>query len=166
MRIYRNMYTKNERQHVTTWHFLNSRKIPNPNSLILCIKEKKKTHFMSNSNAFPQKIKLKPQFSPSFLPPASLSSSSLSSADLAQPVVCLGVGDDGLNGDDGLVDLCLELPQLLDVQQSEDLGCFIQSCIWEETYFTFWSVKFYWIHVFTLYMSYKVGDPWLTSSSS
>lgn len=153
MCIYRNMYTKNERQHVTTWHSLNSRKIPNPNS------------FMSNSTAFPPKIKLKPpRFSPSFLPPASLSSSSLSSADLAQPVVCLGVGDDGLNGNDGLVDLCLELPQLLDVQQSEDLGCFVQSCIWEETYFTFWSVKFYWIHVFTLHMSYKVGDPWLTSS--
>ena len=130
MGIYRNMYTKNERQHVTNWHFLNTQKIPNLNSLILCIKGKNTNSFMSNSNAFPLKIKLKPLwFSPSFLPPASLSSSSLSSADLAQPVVCLGVSDDGLNGDDGLIDLRLELPQLLDVQQSEDLGCFVQSCI-------------------------------------
>lgn len=55
----------------------------------------------------------------------SLSSSSLSSADLAQLVVCLGVSDDGLNGDDGLVDLGLEVPQLLDVQQSEDLSRFV-----------------------------------------
>lgn len=57
------------------------------------------------------------------------SSSSLSSADLAQPVVCLGVSDDGLNSHDGLVDLGLELPQLLDVQQTQDLGRFVQSRI-------------------------------------
>lgn len=63
-------------------------------------------------------------FLPSFQRP---SSSSLSSAHLAQPVVCLGVGDDGLNGYDGLVDLGLELPQLLDVQQAQDLGRFVQS---------------------------------------
>lgn len=41
-------------------------------------------------------------------------------------MVCLGVGDDGLNGYDGLVDLGLELPQLLDVQQAEDLSRFVQ----------------------------------------
>lgn len=39
-----------------------------------------------------------------------------SSADFAQPVVCLGVGNDGLNRNNGLVDLGLEFPQLLDVQ--------------------------------------------------
>lgn len=55
------------------------------------------------------------------------SSPSLSSADLAQPVVRLGVGYDGLNGDDGLVDLRLQLPQLLDVQQAQDLRRFVQS---------------------------------------
>lgn len=57
------------------------------------------------------------------------SSSSLSSADLAQPVVCLGVSYDGLNSHDGLVDLGLQLPQLLNVQQAQDLGRFVQSCI-------------------------------------
>lgn len=57
----------------------------------------------------------------------------LSSADLAQPVVRLGVSYDGLNGDDGLVDLRLQLPQLFDVQQPQDLGCFVQGSIcWEE----------------------------------
>ncbi|PWA31990.1 hypothetical protein CCH79_00018845 [Gambusia affinis] len=50
----------------------------------------------------------------------------LSSADLAQPVVRLGVGYDGLDGDDGLVDLRLQLPQLLDVQQAQNLGRFVQ----------------------------------------
>lgn len=64
-----------------------------------------------------------------------LSSSLLSSADLSQPVVCLGVGDDGLNGHDGLVDLGLELSQLLDVQQAQDLSCLIQSRIWEDICF-------------------------------
>lgn len=64
-----------------------------------------------------------------------LSSSSLSSADLSQPVVCLGVGDDGLNGHDGLVDLGLELSQLLDVQQAQDLSRLVQSRIWEEICF-------------------------------
>lgn len=64
-----------------------------------------------------------------------LTSSSLSSADLSQPVVCLGVGDDGLNGHDGLVDLGLELSQLLDVQQAQDLSRLIQSGIWEEIRF-------------------------------
>lgn len=64
-----------------------------------------------------------------------LTSSSLSSADLSQPVVCLGVGDDGLNGHDGLVDLGLEHSQLLDVQQAQDLSRLIQSGIWEEIRF-------------------------------
>lgn len=63
------------------------------------------------------------------LPFSSVPSSSLSSADLAQPVVCLRVGYDGLNGYDGLVDPGLQLPQLLDVQQAQDLGRFVQSCI-------------------------------------
>ncbi|KAG7239345.1 hypothetical protein INR49_029333 [Caranx melampygus] len=36
--------------------------------------------------------------------------------------------DDGLNGYDGLVDLGLQLSQLLNVQQAQDLSCFIQSC--------------------------------------
>lgn len=61
----------------------------------------------------------------------SLSSSWLSAADLAQPVVCLGVGYDGLNCYNGLVDLGLELPQLLDVQQAQDLSRFVQSGIWK-----------------------------------
>ncbi|MEQ2187545.1 hypothetical protein GOODEAATRI_005771 [Goodea atripinnis] len=56
----------------------------------------------------------------------------LSSADLAQPVVRLGVSYDGLNGNNGLVDLRLQLPQLLDVQQAQDLGCFVQGCICRE----------------------------------
>lgn len=55
---------------------------------------------------------------------------SSSSADLSQPVVCLGVGDDGLHGHNGLVDLGLQLSQLLDVQQTQDLSRFIQSGVW------------------------------------
>lgn len=81
---------------------------------------------------------------PSFLQRPS--SSSFSSADLAQPVVCPGVGYDGLNSYDGLVDLRLQLPELLDVQQTQDLGCFIQCRIWKEMitfYFPFPYVRFY-----------------------
>lgn len=61
--------------------------------------------------------------------------SSSSSADLSQPVVCLGVGDDGLHGHDGLVDLGLQLSQLLDVQQAQDLSRLVQSRVWEEINF-------------------------------
>lgn len=60
---------------------------------------------------------------------------SSSSADLSQPVVCLGVGDDGLHGHDGLIDLGLQLSQLLDVQQAQDLSRLIQSCVWGESSF-------------------------------
>lgn len=57
-----------------------------------------------------------------------------SSAHLSQPVVRLGVGDDGLNGYDGLVDPGLQLAQLLDVQQPQDLSRFVQSgvCGWKK----------------------------------
>lgn len=44
-------------------------------------------------------------------------------------MVRFGVGDDGLNGHDGLVDLRLQLPQLLDVQQAQDLSRFVQGCV-------------------------------------
>lgn len=60
----------------------------------------------------------------------SFTSSSSSSAHLAQPVVGLGVGDDGLDGHDGLVDLGLQLPQLLDVQQAQDLSRLVQRGVW------------------------------------
>lgn len=109
------------------WHLL---QVPNRIGLISCKNGKKyKRIYVQRRQALPLKIKLKlPWFSPA-LRPASFSSSSLSSAHFAQPVVCLGVGYDGLNGYDGLVDLCLELPQLLDVQQAQDLGRFVQSGI-------------------------------------
>lgn len=45
-------------------------------------------------------------------------------------MVCLGVGDDGLHGHDGLVDLGLQLSQLLDVQQAQDLSRLVQSGVW------------------------------------
>lgn len=48
-----------------------------------------------------------------------------SSAHFPQPVVGLGVGDDGLNSDDGFIDLGLQLPQFLNVQQAQDLSCFV-----------------------------------------
>lgn len=57
---------------------------------------------------------------------------SSSSADLSQPVVCLGVGDDGLHSHDGLVDLGLQLSKLLDVQQAQDLSRLVQSGICED----------------------------------
>lgn len=83
---------------------------------------------MSNSNK-DGKSNL-PWFTPS-------RSSSLSSPDLAQLVVCLGVGYDGLNSYDGLVDLGLKLSQFFDVQQAQDLRRFVQSRIWEDVYFSF-----------------------------
>lgn len=122
---------KNERQHLKTWHLL---QISIWNSLISCCNGKNTNSMVSNSNwerLFFPKIKLKLLWFSLSLPP------SLSSADLAQPVVRPRVGYDGLNGNDGLVDLGLELPQLLDVQQAQDLSRFVQSGIWEETYFTF-----------------------------
>lgn len=48
-------------------------------------------------------------------------------------MVCLGVGDDGLHGHDGLVDLGLQLPQLLDVQQAQDLRRLVQSGVCNAT---------------------------------
>lgn len=50
-----------------------------------------------------------------------------SSAHFAETVVGLWVGDDGLHSHDGLVDSCLELAQLLDVQEPEDTSRFVQS---------------------------------------
>lgn len=87
--------------------------------------EQKKTTFESNSQGERGESPLK-QNDP-VLPSFWLQSSSPSSAHLAQPVVCLWVGDDGLHGHDGLVDLGLQLPQLLYVQQAQDLSRFVQS---------------------------------------
>lgn len=126
---------KNERQHLKTWHLL----ILAPNSQFeqsdlmqqqrkdkLIYVQLKRRKVSSQNQIKTPVVQSLPSF---FLPPPFPSSSSLSSADLAQPVVCLGVGYDGLNGDDGLVDLGLELPQLLDVQQAQDLSRFVQSRI-------------------------------------
>ena len=44
------------------------------------------------------------------------------SAHFSQPGVCLGVGCHALNVHDALIDLSLKTPQLLDVQQPQDLG--------------------------------------------
>lgn len=131
---------KNERQHLKTWHLLSFP--PNSHFEHSDLMQQQKQYkliyvHLKPRKAFPQ-IKWKlPWFSPSLPSFQRPSSSSLSSAHLAQPVVCLGVGDDGLNGYDGLVDLGLELPQLLDVQQAQDLGRFVQSRVWGEMYFTF-----------------------------
>lgn len=115
---------KNERQHLKIWH---------PNSQ--CdrsdlVQQRKKTQInLCPMQTFHLKIKLQLPWFKSFRSSAVPSPSSLSSADLAQPVVRLGVGYDGLDGYDGLVDLGLELPQLLDVQQAQDLGRLVQSGI-------------------------------------
>lgn len=74
-----------------------------------------------------------PNISVSFRLPSS------SSADFSQPVVCLGVGDDGLHGHDGLVNLGLQLSKLLDVQQAQDLSRLIQSGVCDDIRFFFQS---------------------------
>lgn len=104
---------------------LNIWKLLSSNSTVSCKKRTKKTTFESNSQGERGESPLK-QSDP-VLPSFWLQSSSPSSAHLAQPVVCLWVGDDGLHGHDGLVDLGLQLPQLLYVQQAQDLSRFVQS---------------------------------------
>lgn len=104
---------------------------PNPqfeHSLMSCnMEKKKKKTFPSNSKQKLFFLKFNLKISGCSVPPSLLSSPS--SSDLAQPVVRLRVGNDGLNSYDGLVDLCLELPQLLHVQQAQDLSRFVQSGI-------------------------------------
>lgn len=53
-------------------------------------------------------------------------------------MVRLGVGDDGLDGHDGLVDLGLQLSQLLDVQQAQDLSRLVQGRVWGEMHLLEW----------------------------
>lgn len=53
-----------------------------------------------------------------------------SSPDFAQSVVSFWIGNDGLNGYDGFVDLRLQLPELLYMQQAENLSSFIEDSIW------------------------------------
>lgn len=126
--IYTLLSFKNlSRLHVHTWtlgSFIYE--IPNLNSPISCNNGKKTNKYslmsFNQTKGFSSQ-KIKSGSVPHFL--CGPSPFSLSSANLAQPVVCLGVGYDGLNSYDGLVDLGLKLPQLLNVQQAQDLSRFV-----------------------------------------
>lgn len=53
-----------------------------------------------------------------------------SSPHFSQSVVSFGVSNDGLDSHDGFVDFGLQLPELLDVQQAQNLGSLVDNSIW------------------------------------
>lgn len=56
-----------------------------------------------------------------------------SSPHFAQSVISFWIGDNRLNGHDGLVDLRLQLAEFFYVQEPEDLSSFVEDGVWMGT---------------------------------